>query len=92
MLLVTGTTLERALAHGRDHVHRRCLGEFNSARSPLRGKYSQQGASALEAAIQAGRTRIRPVLMTAAAMVAGMIPMAIGAPGEGRKLRSWHGR
>lgn len=42
----------------------------------------QQGANAFEAAIQAGRTRIRPVLMTAAAMAAGMIPMAVGAPGE----------
>ncbi|HLH12404.1 MAG TPA: efflux RND transporter permease subunit [Methylovirgula sp.] len=42
----------------------------------------REGASAEEAAIMAGRTRIRPVLMTAAAMVVGMIPMAIGAPGE----------
>ena len=40
------------------------------------------GHSALEAAITAGHTRIRPVLMTAAAMVVGMIPMAIGGPGE----------
>jgi multidrug efflux pump subunit AcrB len=42
----------------------------------------QNGASAYEAAIEAGRTRIRPVLMTASAMLVGMIPMAIGAPGE----------
>ena len=42
----------------------------------------QQGKSALDAAIEAGRTRIRPVLMTAAAMIVGMIPMALGAPGE----------
>ena len=40
------------------------------------------GMTALEAAIAAGRTRIRPVLMTAAAMIVGMIPMAIGGPGE----------
>ena len=32
--------------------------------------------------MQAGHTRIRPVLMTAAAMIVGMIPMAIGGPGE----------
>ncbi len=42
----------------------------------------RKGASAFDAALQAGRTRIRPVLMTAAAMAVGMIPMAIGAPGE----------
>jgi multidrug efflux pump subunit AcrB len=41
-----------------------------------------KGRSALRAALDAGRTRIRPVLMTAAAMVVGMIPMAIGGPGE----------
>jgi multidrug efflux pump subunit AcrB len=40
------------------------------------------GTPAFEAAISAGRTRIRPVLMTAAAMIVGMVPMAIGGPGE----------
>jgi Cu/Ag efflux pump CusA len=40
------------------------------------------GHSAFEAAISAGHTRIRPVLMTAAAMIVGMIPMAIGGAGE----------
>jgi multidrug efflux pump subunit AcrB len=40
------------------------------------------GMPAFEAAISAGRTRIRPVLMTAAAMIVGMIPMAIGGAGE----------
>ena len=40
------------------------------------------GARAFDAAIAAGRTRIRPVLMTAAAMIVGMIPMAIGGAGE----------
>ena len=40
------------------------------------------GASAFDAAIAAGRTRIRPVLMTAAAMIVGMVPMAIGGAGE----------
>src|SRR6476660_1864471 len=41
-----------------------------------------EGVSAFDAAIVAGRTRIRPVLMTAAAMIVGMVPMAIGGPGE----------
>ena len=40
------------------------------------------GMKATDAAISAGHTRIRPVLMTAAAMIVGMIPMAIGGPGE----------
>src|SRR5260370_16942603 len=40
------------------------------------------GRSAFEAAISAGHTRIRPVLMTAAAMIVGMIPMAIGGARE----------
>jgi multidrug efflux pump subunit AcrB len=41
-----------------------------------------KGHTAFEAALSAGRTRIRPVLMTAAAMIVGMIPMAIGGAGE----------
>jgi multidrug efflux pump subunit AcrB len=42
----------------------------------------EAGMSALQAALSAGTTRLRPVLMTAAAMVVGMAPMAIGGPGE----------
>ncbi len=42
----------------------------------------QTGCSAMEAAIEAGHTRLRPVLMTAGAMFVGLIPMAIGI-GEG---------
>jgi multidrug efflux pump subunit AcrB len=40
------------------------------------------GMPAFDAAIAAGRTRIRPVLMTAAAMTVGMIPIAIGGASE----------
>lgn len=40
------------------------------------------GCSAREAAIVAGETRLRPVLMTASAMFLGLVPMAIGT-GEG---------
>jgi multidrug efflux pump subunit AcrB len=40
------------------------------------------GCGAVEAAIKAGETRLRPVLMTAGAMFVGLIPMALGI-GEG---------
>lgn len=50
-----------------------------------------EGKSALEAALEAGRTRLRPVLMTAAAMVIGMVPMSLGL-GEGGEQNAPLGR
>jgi multidrug efflux pump subunit AcrB len=47
--------------------------------------------SAIEAAIEAGATRFRPVMMTALAMIIGMIPMALGA-GEGGEQNAPLGR
>jgi len=38
----------------------------------------QAGVPVLQAALQAGATRLRPVLMTSLAMVLGMLPMAVG--------------
>jgi len=42
-----------------------------------------EGMDSLQAAIKAGATRFRPVLMTAAAMIIGMVPMAIGGGAGG---------
>ena len=49
------------------------------------------GAMPLVAALEAGATRIRPVLMTAAAMIIGMVPMALGL-GEGAEQNAPLGR
>ncbi|HKI38619.1 MAG TPA: efflux RND transporter permease subunit [Gemmataceae bacterium] len=40
------------------------------------------GSSAVDAAVEGGRQRLRPILMTSCAMIAGMVPMAL-ALGEG---------
>ncbi|MGM9512583.1 efflux RND transporter permease subunit [Larkinella sp. GY13] len=47
--------------------------------------------NALEAAMEAGRTRLRPILMTAIAMVIGMLPMSLGI-GEGGEQNAPLGR
>jgi multidrug efflux pump subunit AcrB len=47
--------------------------------------------NALEAAIEAGFTRFRPVLMTALAMIIGMVPMALGL-GDGGEQNAPLGR
>ncbi|WP_314959892.1 efflux RND transporter permease subunit [Bradyrhizobium cosmicum] len=81
MLFVTGTTLNVPSLMGAIMA----VG-VASANSILLVTFAREqqlaGKTAFEAAIEAGHTRIRPVLMTAAAMIVGMIPMAIGAAGE----------
>ncbi len=42
-------------------------------------QHRRSGASSIESGIQGVRERIRPILMTSAAMIAGMIPMALAA-------------
>src|SRR5438876_3238319 len=51
----------------------------------------REGRSALEAALEAGSVRLRPVCMTALAMIIGMLPMALGL-GEGGEQNAPLGR
>lgn len=51
----------------------------------------EQGMSQKDALLAAGRIRLRPILMTTAAMVLGMLPLAIGL-GEGSEQQSPMGR
>jgi multidrug efflux pump subunit AcrB len=50
-----------------------------------------EGKSPVEAALEAGFVRIRPVIMTALAMIIGMVPMAVGL-GEGGEQNAPLGR
>ena len=71
-----------------------CIG-LTTANSILVVSFANQrmaaGDDALQAAITAGYTRLRPVLMTAGAMILGMVPMALGI-GEGGEQNAPLGR
>jgi multidrug efflux pump subunit AcrB len=90
MLLFTHTTLNVPSLTGAIM----CMG-VATANSILLVSFARErmgdGLSAREAALDAGFVRIRPVLMTAAAMIIGMIPMAIGL-GEGGEQNAPLGR
>ena len=51
-----------------------------------------EGKNEIDAAISAGYTRIRPVLMTALAMIIGMLPMSLGLGEGGDRTRRWAAR
>ncbi|HUK00920.1 MAG TPA: efflux RND transporter permease subunit [Steroidobacteraceae bacterium] len=90
MLLTTGTTLSVPALTGAIM----CMG-VATANSVLvvsfaRGRLDE-GASPLHAALDAGFVRFRPVLMTALAMMIGMLPMALGM-GEGGEQNAPLGR
>jgi multidrug efflux pump subunit AcrB len=71
-----------------------CIG-LTTANSILVVSFANQrigaGDDALRAAASAGYTRLRPVLMTAGAMIVGMMPMALGI-GEGGEQNAPLGR
>lgn len=80
-LLVTGTTLNlqsfmgAIMALGVSVANSILLVTFAE-------EHRRQGGSSTDAALYGGQTRLRPILMTSLAMIAGMIPMAL-AFGEG---------
>jgi multidrug efflux pump subunit AcrB len=84
MLFATGTTLSVPALTGAIM----CMG-VATANSILVISFARErlaaGADALTAALEAGRMRFRPVVMTALAMIIGMAPMAI-EPGQNAPL------
>jgi multidrug efflux pump subunit AcrB len=90
MLFITGTTLSVPALTGAIMT----MG-VATANSILIVSFARErrdlGSTPLSAALEAGATRIRPVLMTALAMIIGMIPMALGL-GEGAEQNAPLGR
>jgi multidrug efflux pump subunit AcrB len=89
-LFLTGTTLSVPALMGAIM----CMG-VGTANSILVVSFAKERLAAhgdaRESAIEAGFTRFRPVLMTALAMIIGMIPMALGW-GEGGEQNAPLGR
>jgi multidrug efflux pump subunit AcrB len=90
MLFMTGTTLSVPALTGAIM----CMG-IATANSILLVSFAREGLArgldAAAAALEAGFTRFRPVLMTALAMIIGMLPMAL-ALGEGGEQNAPLGR
>lgn len=90
MLFLTGTTLSVPALTGAIM----CMG-VATANSILVVSFARERLAivgdAMQAAIEAGHTRFRPVLMTALAMIIGMLPMALGL-GEGGEQNAPLGR
>ena len=90
MLFITGTTLSVPALTGA--IMTMGVATANSILLISFARQRQQeGAAPAVAALDAGATRIRPVLMTALAMIIGMIPMALGL-GEGAEQNAPLGR
>ncbi|MGW1492935.1 efflux RND transporter permease subunit [Streptomyces sp. NPDC002402] len=49
----------------------------------LINQYRAQGLGVVEAVVEGGRHRLRPILMTALATICALLPMALGVTGEG---------
>ena len=90
MLFITGTPLSVPALTGAIMT----MG-VATANSILMVSFARQrrdeGVPVLSAALEAGATRLRPVMMTALAMIIGMLPMALGL-GEGAEQNAPLGR
>jgi multidrug efflux pump subunit AcrB len=90
MLLLTGTTLNIESFMGAIM----CVG-VAVANAILLVTFAernrQKGETSLHAALSGARERLRPILMTSCAMIAGMVPMALGL-GEGGEQTAPLGR
>jgi multidrug efflux pump subunit AcrB len=84
MLFLTGTTVSVPALTGAIM----CMG-VATANSVLVISFAreqmEEGKDAVAAALEAGFTRLRPVIMTALAMIIGMIPMALGLGESGEQ-------
>ncbi len=90
MLFLTGTTLSVPSLMGAIM----CIGVATSNSILLvtfAASQMNEGKNSVEAAVSAGFTRLRPVLMTALAMIVGMVPMSLGI-GEGAEQNAPLGR
>ena len=90
MLLASGTTLNVPSLMGA--IMAIGVGTANSILMvTFANDERRAGKNAMEAALSAGYTRLRPVLMTALAMIIGMLPMSLGL-GEGGEQNAPLGR
>jgi len=90
MLFITGTTLSVPALTGAIMTMGVATANSILLISFARDRMAD-GVAPIAAALEAGATRLRPVLMTALAMIIGMIPMAIGL-GEGGEQNAPLGR
>ena len=67
-----------SVVHGGDHGDRRGRGQRDPAGHLRRTTRRKDGIAPTVAAVAGARGRLRPILMTSCAMIAGMVPMALG--------------
>lgn len=92
MLTITGTTLNvESLMGAMMAIGIAASNSILLVHFANESRIEDEGVDPVAAAVYAGRTRFRPVLMTALAMILGMLPMALGT-GEGGQQNAPLGR